>query len=225
MDVPYEVLSYAVVAVLAAGFTYLFSVRTTRKGKLYDAKMKAYGEVVGLFQEVLIGLDNLSKLQEVNASDTEAFMPNLINLTSELSGLGDSETLNAFVDPERLAKTIKQKGEAQFIENLRSRASILNSRSIADNMKGVRFRAGQLALVKPSDSVKEGLNRVSATIASGGQTIFLQAIDKYPGFSDEIEMPPNLREGALTPEKWREQVGEAIGSLVKAMISDLEKTL
>lgn len=225
MDAPYDVLSYVAVGVLAAVITYLFSVRTTRKGELYDAKMKAYGEVVGLYQEVFVGLDNLANLQEVDASDKDALLPNLINLASELSGLGDTDTLSSFTDTGKTSKSIKRLGEKQFVESLRSRASILNSRNIADSMKEVRFRAGQLALVRPSDSVKEGLNRVNASIAMGGQIIFLRAVDMNRKVFEDIEIPQRMKDSAVTPDKWREQVTGAIGGLVNAMISDLDATL
>ena len=111
---------------MAAFITYVFLVRTTRKGKLFDAKLKAYGDVLGHFQEILISIDNLSTLQDYDASDGDSFLPNAINLASELSALGDIDTLTTISDQKEIAESLKEKGPQVFIEELRSRAIILN---------------------------------------------------------------------------------------------------
>ncbi|MBU0686171.1 MAG: hypothetical protein KJ653_10060 [Candidatus Thermoplasmatota archaeon] len=225
MDTITQVVLYVIVAVLASLFTYVFSIRTTKKSRLYDAKMKAYGDVVGLYQEALIGLDNLSTLQDVDASEKDGFLPNFINLLGELSGLGDTATLTMISDQSKFSKSLKQMGEVQFIESLRSKATILNSDNIARSLKEVRLRAGQLALVKPTDAVKQGLNRIQELFASGGIAIFQKAFERYPEVFGEIDIPDELRAKVLTPEKWREQVGAALQGLVNAMRADLDNTL
>lgn len=225
IDVLFSFSIAIIAAIIAALLTYYFSVKASRKGKLYEARLKGYGDVIGLFNGILVSLSNLIRLQEINPSDIDATLPNMINLSSELSGLGDIETLSTFSDSTLFAKSIQEKGERKFIESLHARAILLNSKEIASNMKEVVLRASHLTLVTPSSLVKERLGKIQEMIAIGGAIFLNNIIQKQPEALSEIVIPEAFKKQVKTPQEWIKMSEEAFTDLVNAMRDDLSNTL
>ncbi len=210
-----------IAAILAASLTYYYSLRLTRKAKVHDAKLEAYGKIVGLYQEALLSMDNMIGLQEINARDEESFLPNLMNLVSELSKLGDTEALIMVTDSKASAKSLKEKGPGLFIETLQARAILVNSVNMANSFREARMRIGEMLLVSPPESVRGSLREVKDTLAYGAMILLKGGLEKYQDLFADIDIPSEAR----TPDQWRKDVERVMNKTIEAMKADLDLTL
>lgn len=219
-----------VVAVLASSFTYLYSIKVTRKSRLYDARLKLYGEFLGRYQAALGSIERILQLQEMDltkkaVSGNTAFVTRAMLLISELAYAGDSEIPALATDPHELANRVDKKGEVEFLEELRSRAIMLHSQEILRHFSSLRFMAGQLALVTDTGVMSDAMRRVNAVLATGFGKMLGNVAARYPEFFKEFEFGPELATYAKSHEDWLKEVQDVVDALVVNMEMELKRTL
>lgn len=226
-DLGTQLASYALAAVIAAGITYYFSVRTTKKGKLFDAKLEVYSEILGHYQQALDDLDSISNLQDQAKLDLddEGIVANILMLSTELTGLADTESLMLLSDPKRFAESLKEDGAEPLIQKLQLRAMTLFSTRFVKNILEVKFRQGKLTLVNPNERVIKALDGVEKTTVRGAYVILGKVVKDNPELFSHIMFPKEVEKVKTEPRDRAEEIRNSLKGLASAMREDLGKTI
>jgi len=226
-DLGTQLASYALAAVIAAGVTYYFSVRTTKKGKLFDAKLEVYSDILGHYQQALDDLDSISNMQDQAKMDLddEGVVANIMMLSTELTGLGDLESLLLLSDPKRFAESLKDEGAEPLIQKLQLRAMTLFSARFVKNILEVKFRQGRLALVKPNERVMKALGGVDKTTTSGAYVVLGKVVKSNPELFSQIVFPKEIEKVKAEPRERAKEIRDSLTELASAMRKDLGETI
>lgn len=219
-----------IVAISASSVTYFYSVRVTRKSRLYDARLKLYGDYIGLYQEALGSLERIMHMQEMDLSkealsDETHSLSCMMILLSELTYAGDSESASLVCDPQSFVASVEEQGEAQFLENLRTRAIMLHTRTMLRHFTDIRFRAGQLALITEIPLIVSCINDVNNVLAAGFGKLLANTASKYPELFEKTGFGEGLTDKATSREEWAKHVSFVLEGLLVNMQMELKRTL
>lgn len=219
-----------VIASVASSITYLYSLRVSKKGKLWDARFRLYGEYIGEYQEALGSIERIIELQELDLSekalsDESCAVRSMMTLLSELSYAGDAEIVSLVSDPEVFVRAVNEKGECQFMENLRNRAILLHNEAILRHFANLRLKAGHLAFVTDTQVIADGIKKVNEVLAAGLGTMVANVANRFPELFTATDWGNELRKMGKNKEEWAKEVGVVLNALLTDMKAELQKTL
>lgn len=217
-------------AVLASSLTYAYSIRVTRKSRLYEARLKLYSDFLGRYQQALTGVDKILQLKQLDLlrpdNSDESWIANKTSLLiNELVYAGDSEVSSYATDIGELTRRIRAKGEEKFLEELRARAIAFHSNAIQRVFTDIQFMTGQLALVTQTGVMPDCIKSVTNLIRSGyGIVLGNDAVRNLEQFK-ENNLAVGFASLAKSREEWLKEVDLAIECLMVNVRHELEKTL
>lgn len=221
------VLSAAVTlvsATVSATLVYVFGVRSTRKGKLYDVKLETYSNATGSMQEAMMSIETNMRLLAILATPDKVTPTGVVRLIEELSKLGDIEGLSQMMDSRIMLETIQAGNAKDFLERYLMRAMILSNKRMVDHLSKLNSLYARIKIIGPSSEVAHSLEDAQEEIKNGGRSVVRLA----EGLSPELSgVTDDLGEGKVysTSEEWRTCAIEALVELTDSMVRDLRGTL
>lgn len=211
-------------AAISAMLVYVFAVRSTRKSKLFDAKLEAYSTFAGAFQKELETFEQTLALLGLN-DPQKATRLDVVQLGAELIKMGDTESNERMTqDYEKGGNTLASESCRKTYRDYLNRAGVNCNRKLIEGMRELNLIAARIRIIGPSAEVASEISRAVEEMIRGGDLISTVLARKT---QDQKAESNGVGEG-LTPSEsshWTEQTNDAYMRVVDAMYEDLKGTL
>ncbi len=209
-------------AVVSATLVYVFGVRSTRKGKLYDVKLEAYSSVADSMLETTMSIETNMRLLAIVATPNKTTPAGAARILEELVKLGDIESLSQMADPQTTEAI--QSGDTKVLGRYLMRAMILSNRRMADHLMKLNSLYARIDIIGPSPEIERCIKAAQVEIRNGQRTVVRYSEGLRP---EMTEVPDEFGEGKIysTPEEWRTSASKAIEAMIDSMVRDLKDTL
>ena len=211
-------------AAVSATLVYVFGIRSTRKGKLYDVKLQAYSDATNSMMEAIMSIETNMKLLALLATPDKVTPTGVVRLFEELSKLGDVEGLSQLMTEPLTMEAIKNAEATDFLKRHLTRAMILSNQRMVDHLLKLNSLSVRIKIIGPSPELEKNIEDAHREIMNGQRSAVRFAEVVRPEVS---KVPDNLGEGKIypTPEEWHEGAFKMLDALTDSMVRDLKGTL